>query len=77
MGFENILTFDFIPLITGWALIYLYCYAVKEEPIGLQEIEDLEEREIKRHEFYTNYPSLLHAVSMVFMSKFMSKLCSD
>jgi hypothetical protein len=73
MGFENILTFDFFPLITGWGLFYYFCYSIKEEPVGLLEIEDLDQREKQRHEYYTNYPSLLHAVIMVIMSKYLAR----
>jgi hypothetical protein len=38
-GFENILNFDFFPLIVGWGLFYYFIYKVKEDPIGLMEIE--------------------------------------
>jgi hypothetical protein len=70
MGLENILTFDFFPLFTGWGLFYYFIYSVKEEPIGLMEIEDLQKREVTKHEYLTSYPSLLHAFLMIAMSKF-------
>lgn len=73
MGFENILTFDFFPLITGWGLFYYYIYSTVEEPIGLMEVEDLKDRDKQRHEYYTNYPSMLHAILTVVMSNLFLK----
>lgn len=70
MGLENLLTFDFFPLFTGWGLFYYFIYSVKEEPVGLMEIEDLAKREKTRHDYMTSYPSMLHALLMIVMSEY-------
>lgn len=69
MGIEEIAKIEFLPMIACWGCMYALVYRKIKDPVKLQYMEDVIEREKIRANYLNNYISISHAILMCILSK--------